>query len=189
MKYASDYRQEARTALASKWDMAILSTLLFTLLTGAANSTAIGGFLINGPLTVGYFIVMTDIFYSIKPKIESMFDGFTRCFVNSMLTYILKTLLIAVGLILLIVPGIIVNYHLSMALYIQKDNPEMSATDCLKASKEMMNGHKYRLFCLHLSFFGWILLSVLTFGILFIFTAPYMSMAEVAFYEDLKQSR
>ncbi len=189
MKFASDYRQEARSALSNKWNIAIAASLIFGLLIGAASCTTVGGFIINGPLTIGYLIIMTDIFYFMQPKFESLFDGFVKCFVNSMLTYILKTLLIVAGFILLIIPGIIVSYHLSMALYIQKDNPEMSATDCLKASKEMMEGNKYRLFCLHLSFLGWILLSILTFGILFIFTAPYMQMAEVAFYEDLKQGR
>ena len=50
----------------------------------------------------------------------------------------------------------------------------------------MMDGHKWQLFCLHFSFIGWILLSILTCGILFLFVAPYMQAANAEFYEKLK---
>jgi len=46
-------------------------------------------------------------------------------------------------------------------------------------------GHKGRLFSLFLSFIGWIILSILTGGIGFIFLAPYICAAEAGFYQDL----
>ena len=50
----------------------------------------------------------------------------------------------------------------------------------------MMQGHKMRYFELMLSFIGWYLLSILTFGIGLIFLAPYIQMTFVCFYEDIK---
>ena len=49
----------------------------------------------------------------------------------------------------------------------------------------MMRGNKWRLFCLDFSFIGWILLSILTFGILLFWIMPYMQTARAEFYQDL----
>lgn len=49
-----------------------------------------------------------------------------------------------------------------------------------------MDGHKWRLFCLHLSFIGWWLLCTLTLGIGTLWLAPYIQNSTAAFYEDLK---
>lgn len=49
-----------------------------------------------------------------------------------------------------------------------------------------MDGHKWRLFCLHLSFIGWSLLCILTLGIRMLWLAPYIQNSTAAFYEDLK---
>ena len=48
-----------------------------------------------------------------------------------------------------------------------------------------MKGNKRRLFCLRLSFIGWIFLSVFTLGIAMIWIAPYMQAAETAFYDEI----
>ena len=74
-----------------------------------------------------------------------------------------------------------------MAPYILADNPEMDGKAALDASKKLMYGKKGRLFCLHLSFIGWIILSAFTFGILYIcYVGPYIKAAEAAFYESIK---
>ena len=50
----------------------------------------------------------------------------------------------------------------------------------------MMKGHKMELFWLILSFIGWLILSVLTFGFGFIFFLPYFYSTLAHYYEDLK---
>ena len=51
-----------------------------------------------------------------------------------------------------------------------------------------MQGKKWNLFCLHLSFIGWYILCILTFGIGFIFLAPYIKATETCFYlRNVKQ--
>lgn len=88
--------------------------------------------------------------------------------------------------ILLIIPGIIKGYSYAMASYISIDNEELSAEECVQRSIEMMKGHKMQLFLLDLSFFGWVLLSILTLGIGLLWLAPYQETAHIKFYEDLK---
>lgn len=43
-----------------------------------------------------------------------------------------------------------------------------------------------KLFLLDLSFIGWAILCIFTFGIGLLFLKPYMQVAHAAFYEDLK---
>ena len=53
--------------------------------------------------------------------------------------------------------------------------------------KKMMKGHKFDMFILHLSFIGWIFLSIFTFGIGLLWLLPYMMTAQAAFYQDVKK--
>lgn len=57
--------------------------------------------------------------------------------------------------LLFVVPGIMASYSYRMGLYILLDHPEMSVNQCIKASKQMMNGNRWELFIIDLSFFGW----------------------------------
>ena len=100
---------------------------------------------------------------------------------------LLITLYTALWLLLFIIPGIIAAYRYSMTYYILAENPELSASEAIDRSKELMDGNKYRLFCLGFSFFGWIILSVITLGIGSIFLNPYMQAANAAFYRDITE--
>lgn len=48
-----------------------------------------------------------------------------------------------------------------------------------------MDGHKWRFFVLQLSFIGWDILACCTFGIGYIWLAPYKNATYAAFYKDL----
>ncbi len=72
-----------------------------------------------------------------------------------------------------------------MVEFIAADNPEMSATEVIDASTKMMKTHRFRLFCLYLSFFGWVLLGIITFGVGLVFIVPYFNAAKIQFYEEL----
>jgi len=65
------------------------------------------------------------------------------------------------------------------------ENPDMTAKEAIEASKQLMDGHKGELFMLGLTFFGWIILCVLTLGIGTFFLNPYMNAAYAAFYKNL----
>lgn len=73
-----------------------------------------------------------------------------------------------------------------LAQHIAIDNPEMKAKDCVLKSQEMMKGNRGSLFLLELSFIGWSLLAVLTLGIGFLWLIPYMQVALVCFYDNVK---
>lgn len=64
------------------------------------------------------------------------------------------------------------------------DNPNMTAKQIVEESERIMKGQRGKYFGLELSFFGWILLTMLTFGIGIIFLMPYIQISIAIFYED-----
>ena len=56
----------------------------------------------------------------------------------------------------------------------------------IEKSMKMMDGHKFDLFYLYLTFIGWGLLCILTLGIGLLWFVPYMQSALAHFYEDVK---
>lgn len=108
----------------------------------------------------------------------SKFSNLGKCLLLNLAMW----LLIFAWSLLLIVPGIIAAYRYAMAPYIMAQNPDIGVMDAIGQSKELMRGHKGRLFWLSLTFIGWVLLSVLTFGIGFLWLNPYMEAAQAAFY-------
>ena len=49
-----------------------------------------------------------------------------------------------------------------------------------------MNGKKGKLFCLDLSFIGWMIVGSLAFGVGTLWVTAYMQSARANFYEDIK---
>ncbi len=98
---------------------------------------------------------------------------------------ILRIVIVALGLLLFILPGVLAAYSYRMAFMLLADNPDWSPVRALRESRQLMHGHRWRLFCLDASFFGWFLLVGATFGLAGIFVMPYFATANAAFYEDL----
>lgn len=73
----------------------------------------------------------------------------------------------------------------SMAPFILWDRPEMPALDCLNLSRTMMEGHEGKYIWLELTFLGWILLGMVTWGIPMIWVNPYMQLTLAGFYRAL----
>ena len=92
--------------------------------------------------------------------------------------------LVLLWMLLLIIPGFIAIYRYFLAPYLMAENPGISISEALSRSNDLMRGHKWRLFKLHLSFIGWALLSGLTLGIGNLWLVPYTEAATAAFYID-----
>ena len=99
---------------------------------------------------------------------------------------LLMMIFISLWSLLLIIPGIIKAFSYAMTPFILEENPELSANEAIDRSRAMMRGHKFDLFWMYLSFIGWGLLCILTFGIGFLWLAPYIATTQAAFYEEVK---
>ena len=206
MRLAADFRQEAREALRGKWPMAILIGLVAMLLGGSEKGGAEIKF--NYDTSAGFsttFNFAGQKIYStgcgIDPKWSGLLIGgaiylIVIALILAAVYFILgsavgvgyaeyKSLYVLVGTLLLVVPGIIMGYTYAMTDYILAEHPDMEPGEVMKASKSMMEGNRWRLFCLQFSFAGWILLCMLTFGIGSLVLRPYQEAARAAFYREI----
>lgn len=186
---ASDFRKSAWRALSGKWGVMALIALIHALIVGVCAAIPgvgqVGVLLISGPFILGLYMIALNVLRGNAIKVENLFDGF-RNFVPAFLLYLINSIFVALWSILLVVPGIVKALSYSMSTFILAENPEMSQAECRKESMRMMQGHKWRLFCLEFSFIGWYLLCGLTFGILSFWVVPYVQVSVAAFYEELK---
>lgn len=98
---------------------------------------------------------------------------------------VLMGLIITLGYICFIIPGIILTLSYSLVPIILIKKPELGIVETLKYSREKMQGHKLDAFVLGLSFIGWAILGTLTFGILYIWLYPYMQLTFTKFYLNI----
>lgn len=142
--------------------------------------------LLFNPLLIGCNAFFSRNVRNTPASLNEIKEGFAG-YGSKVLAMFLKDLFIFLWTCLFIIPGIIKSYSYRMVPYILADDPDISAMDAITKSREMMNGNKMRAFCLDLSFIGWILLSIVTCGILAVFyVGPYMASTQGALYEELK---
>lgn len=121
-------------------------------------------------------------------SIGDSFHGFNQ-FGRAFGCYFLMGLFIVLWSLLLIIPGIIKAYSYMLTPFIVMENPQMSITDAIDESRRLMDGNKWRAFCLALSFIGWWLLGILTLGILWFWLIPYQSITMGAFYRAVLREK
>ncbi len=122
-------------------------------------------------------------------ELNELGAGFKDNWGNVVLTMFLRNLFIVLWSLLLVIPGIVKAYSYRMVPYLLKEHPELSGTQAITISRKMMNGQKWNTFVLDLSFLGWLLLSVLTVGLLGIFyVGPYMQATNAELYEAVRRN-
>ena len=192
MKQASELRAEAREALQGLWGNSAVMTFVYEVLVSAA-SVAIGNVTHGSgsvlaamalvPMAYALNIAFLRLYRKDPQELGYLFQEFnSRVYLTSLLTAAYTLL----WFMLLIIPGIIKGYSYSMTYYVLEDNPDLSGDKAIEESMRLMDGHKWELFRLHLSFIGWALLCILTLGIGILWLIPYMNTAQAAFYENLK---
>jgi uncharacterized membrane protein len=135
-------------------------------------------------VTVGYLSCTLKISRKQPFQVSDLGDGFYRCW-TIIGIYILQTVFIMLWSLLFIIPGIIAAYRYRLAYYIALDRTDLGPLQCINESKRLMYGYKTELFILDVSFLGWWLLGVLTFGILLIWKLPYIQVTYAYFYQQL----
>ena len=128
--------------------------------------------------------------YFIESQSTGTDAGFAKLFgnyINVVKVMFMQKIFIFLWSLLLIIPGIIKAYEYAMVPYIVAEDPNIGYKEALERSKDMMNGHKFELWVLQLSFIGWMLLGVLACCIGTIFVLPYQNATYAEYYMKLKK--
>ncbi|HCA34980.1 MAG TPA: hypothetical protein DEP00_08175 [Lachnospiraceae bacterium] len=111
-------------------------------------------------------------------------------YLNQMLTMLVRNLLIFLGTVLFVVPGLYLSYSFRMVPYLLADQPGLKLTDALSLSNDMMKGQKWDAFLLDLSFWPWMLASMMTFGLAgLLYGWPYRQAAAAELYLELDREK
>ena len=184
-------KEQARGIVSAQRSVCALACLVVLLLAALLGGVSAGllAALLSGLLQVaqsGFFLrLWRGENTGIADMLSSMVDdGFLRK-VGGMLWAQLQIFLYS---LLLVVPGIMRAYSLALTPYILSDCPRVSATQASALSARMMYGHRMELFIAQLSFMGWLLLSGMTGGILYVLhVGPYMELTFAGIYEEIRQ--
>ena len=189
VKENTELMAEARASLSGNWGLAVGTFLVYTIIVGTLQVIPVVGSVIGlfiaGPMLVGISMFSLSLSRGENARLEQIFEGFKN-YGTVLGAYLLMVVLILLWMLLLIIPGIIAAIAYSQTFYILAEDDAISSMDALKKSKEMMDGYKWKYFCLGLRFIGWALLCILTLGIGFLWLSPYIQISYAKFYEDIK---
>lgn len=111
-------------------------------------------------------------------------------------TSIIGYVAMTIGLIMMIAGAVLTimkEFSYSMTTYILYDDVQNGTYEgprsVIEKSTKLMNGNKWRFFCLQLSFIGWYLLTGITCGLIYFYTLPYITTANLLFYDELVEMK
>lgn len=179
--------------LGSIWKILIIalgislaSTCVFSILFNKMDADFLDSLLgiLMMPLGIGTTAFFISLIENENFEAKDLFKYY-HDFVKIIGVTILMGLIVMLGYICFIIPGIILTLSYSLVPIILIKKPELGIVETLKYSREKMQGHKLDTFVLGLSFIGWAILGTLTFGILYIWLYPYMQLTFTKFYLNI----
>lgn len=141
---------------------------------------------IGSTVSVGYARFNLNLVDGFEAELGTLFSGFPELMKTAFCAHFLRSLYTFLWALLFLIPGIMAGLSYSMTDYILAEHPDMTASEALTASKELMYGNRWRLFCLQWSFIGWSILCSFTMGIGNLWLKPYQEASYAAFYRSLR---
>lgn len=145
-------------------------------------------FLVALPLSIGMIRFFLNVCKGEKAQVSDLTYAYKSNLGNVILMLLKEIVFIWLWSLLFLIPGIIKTYQYFMIEYMVADNANLDRKRAFEITKAAMKGNKWRTFVLGLSFIGWILLCSITFGIGYLFLAPYMSATYAQYYLELKKT-
>ena len=126
--------------------------------------------------------------YDVMPLSHLVFLKNVRRWRRAALTLLLTSIYQWLWL-LTVVGGVIKYFSYFLVPFIVAENPDILPREAISLSRRMMNGHKWELFKLEVSFFGWRILGFFTFGLTeVLWSLPYRVAAYTEFYAAMREA-
>ena len=135
-------------------------------------------------IQVGVALYSLEIYKGKKVGLETIFSRFNGF--KPIIFTLIYTLIVFLGLILLIVPGIILGLMYSQVFYILADNPDIGVTEAFNMSSKMMKNNMLQLFMLNLEALLYFIAGIFTLLIWWVWLVPRYYVAFAGFYEAIK---
>lgn len=209
-----ELKLKAKADMKNNYGSAILTMILLSLVaTGSATVGMIVGLIaVMGAIKCCYAAFYVDVAKHEIKGVDSTYRGF-RQFGRALKVFLIYTgvvlgMLAIMGIILgitaaiveeevefVVIIGVLLAFIFGVALFvlsvkvrfvffIMNDKIDLPAIDCIKYSFKLTKGRFWKLVGLELSFIGWYILVLLTFGGLNLYVAPYHDTAVANCYLD-----
>ncbi len=189
MKSRKEIKEIAKDAFYRQYWLCVGANVIVMALCSVLSGISLGvaAFILVPSLVIGLNFFSVAMYRGDATSLEDIFrEGFDN-FGRKLGGYLWMELFIYLWSLLFVIPGIIKAISYALTPYILADCKNVRATDALKLSMRMMEGHKWEYFVLGLSFIGWMLLTSLTCGLLYVFyVGPYMNNTFAGYYAERK---
>lgn len=134
-------------------------------------------------LNGGYYVYCMGVRQGLRMPVSSLADGLgvagklIWCWIQISVRTFLWSMLF-------VIPGIVATYRYRFAYYNLLTDGSLSAGEAIRLSCRQTQGMKGQLFVLDFSFLGWGILAEFTFGLLNIWLTPYMTLSDLAYFEE-----
>jgi len=142
--------------------------------------------LITNPVSYGVSFANLKAARGDKLIIKDMFEAF-RNYWNAVLASLLVGIIVVIGFILLIVPGIIFACKLAFTPYLVVDR-KMEVIEAVKESWRMTNGHAWKVFLIGLLAIPINIAGLICFGVGVIITGMWTNLALASLYHAVDSS-
>lgn len=140
-------------------------------------------FVITGPLAVGLLAIMLRLLRGQATDFPDLLLGF-QDFGRAFGVYVLNVVLVIIGMVLLVVPGIIAAVGLWPALFLVYDE-DQPVVETLRRAWDLTRGYRLQLFILGVVLVLVTVSGVIAFGIGVFFTGAFATLVAAAAYEEL----
>jgi uncharacterized membrane protein len=145
------------------------------------------GILISGPVDYGVAFANLKAARGDKLEIKDMFEAFKNYW-NAVLASLLVFVIIIIGLVLLIVPGIIFACKLVFTPYLVVDR-KMEVLEAIKESWRMTGGHAWTVFFIGLLAIPIGIAGLICFGVGVIISIMWVTITFASLYHAVSMSR
>ena len=138
---------QARQSLQGKWGL-VIAAVVINFFVGMITVIRVIGWIASIIICPVVYIGLMSFTLCIsrgkKAKIEQLFDPLNdgSLFGTAIAATLLQAVLIMLGFICLIIPGIYLAFSFKMTMLVIADNPTIGPLDALKKSHSLMNGNK-----------------------------------------------
>lgn len=143
----------------------------------------IGGFLLTAPLSAGYFIVARRLDKGKTIVFDHFFDGF-KMFMPLFLLTIISAIVIFIGFIALIIPGIYLSVAYTFAIFFIIFE-KLDFWEAMEASRKIVAREWFSVFVLVIALGLLNFLGLMAFGIGLLFTVPISYAALYVAFDDI----
>jgi len=157
--------------------------ILYSIVAAVAISNPIRGLLLGGPVITGYYIVVRQLQRNLSAEVPDFFKSFDK-FIPLLILNLLLSLVIFLGFLLLIIPGIYfsVSYlfaHFFVWFY------DVDPTEAVRLSRKTVSGNFTQILWLWLALAGINILGAMAFGVGLLITIPFSSCVIYAAFDDI----